>query len=125
MTRSIAQFAQVTARQYALVTRQQLLDLEVSRHQIATMLRNGSFELVRPNVYLLAGAPRSYEQGLLAAVLSAGENAAASHVCAGRVWTCRYTDDATYELTVPRPRMPKLEGVRVHSSSVLGEDDIT
>lgn len=75
---------------------------------------------VQPRVDRVAGAPVTWEQHVLAAVLSAGRAAAASHRAAGRIWRI-HPGDAPVEIVVPRGRSARLHhGVVVHHTT----DDI-
>ena len=80
---------------------------------------------VRPGVYRLNGAPQSWTQALLAGVLDAGEGAVASHSSAARLWNFPFWPERGFEITVPRARRPEVEGVLIHTSSVLGSADVT
>jgi hypothetical protein len=116
--------AQLMARQHGLVTRSQLLETGATGRQVDRLVRSGELERVRRGVYLLAGVPRSWSQGLHAGVVAGGPGAVASHSSAARLWGFAYWPDAGFEITVPRGRAPRLEGIRVHSSSFLEATDI-
>ena len=113
----------VMQSQHSLVTRQQLSDAKVTARQIARMKAIGHIESIRRDIFILAGVRRTWPQASLAAVLAAGDDAVASHATAARLWGFRHHDDSGFEVTVPRGRWPKVDGVRVHSSEILGSDD--
>jgi hypothetical protein len=81
--------------------------------------KNGQLRIVQPGVLRAAGAPRTAESELLAAVWAAGGGAAGSHLSAARA--LELVDDwpANPQITVPPPRFPRLAGVDVHRSAAL------
>ncbi|MEA2932463.1 MAG: hypothetical protein QOI56_1248 [Actinomycetota bacterium] len=72
----------------------------------------------QPDVFRLAGAPVTWEQRVLAACMSAGPGAAASHRCAALLWGLRGIERAPVEITVPSERRRSLVDVVVHRSAV-------
>ena len=70
---------------------------------------------MRHGVYLLNGAPETWEQAALAAVLASGPEAVASHSTAGVLWGLpNVLHEVTFEVSTPRPRRVRQPGVRVH-----------
>lgn len=69
-------------RQYALVSRDQVLDLGVSVSRLNNELRSGRLEVVLREVYGVRGCPPSWEREVMARVLAAGPGAGASHYTA-------------------------------------------
>ncbi|MGI8685288.1 MAG: type IV toxin-antitoxin system AbiEi family antitoxin domain-containing protein [Acidimicrobiales bacterium] len=100
--------------QRGLVRRRQLLDHGISAATISRWLASGRLVMVQPGVYRLAGAPVTWEQRLLAGVLTAGNGAVASHRSAARLWDVLDTD--VLEITVPADRRVRVAGVTVHRS---------
>src|SRR3954471_3504767 len=76
--------AAVCSRQYGLCTRDQLLDLGWTRHEIDGAVARGLLVPVQPRVYAIGGAPDTPERALLAACLASG--GVASHRSASRLW---------------------------------------
>jgi predicted transcriptional regulator of viral defense system len=113
------------AGQHGLVTRAQLLEEGLSRDQIHRMLQGRVLQRLRPGVYIQTGTPRTWSQALMAAVLACGEGAFASHSSAARLWGFRLNAPEHFEVTVPRPRRPTMNGVAVHNTSLLHPSDIT
>lgn len=110
-------FAIVAVRagsQHGLVERSQVLGAGVSPSTLRRWVAAGRLVVVFPGVYRVAGAPVTWEQRLLAAVLAAGDGAMASHRSAARLW--QVLDADVLELTVPAHRRPRLPGVVVHRS---------
>lgn len=100
--------------QYGLVTWQQLIDAGVRRSTITRWVRSGRLVSVQPRVHRVAGAPVTWHQRVLAAVLAAGPGAAASHRTAAALWAM--LEDAPIEIVAPRGRTPQLGGVLVHQT---------
>jgi very-short-patch-repair endonuclease len=109
--------AQIAARQYGLVELSQLAAAGVRRHYIETRLRAGSLERLRAGVFVVAGAPRSFEQSVLAAVLAAGPHAVASHTTAAVIWGLPFVEHDTLELSTARPHWARMPGVRAHRTT--------
>jgi hypothetical protein len=66
-------------------------------------------------VFVVNGAPATWEQAALAAVLAAGPEAVASHTTAGVLWGLpNVFHEVTFEVSTPRPRRVRQPGVRVH-----------
>lgn len=104
-------------RQHGLVTRAQCIELGLARGWIQHALATGRLERLHPGVYRLSGAPDSWEQNVMAAVLAAGGDARASHRTAARLWELGRFEEI--EITVGRNRLPRLVGVTVHRSRDL------
>jgi hypothetical protein len=124
MADHLAPIANHMTRQMALVTRRQLYSEGISRKQIEQLVRNRTLLRLRCGVYRLRGAPVSWEQASLAAVLAGGDTAVASHSSAARLWVFRIQPATALEITVLRPRHPELEGVIVHSTTLLSPADV-
>ncbi len=74
-----AAIAPLAARQHALVTLGQVEALGFPRHYVDARVLRGALRRVKPGVFAVSGAPRTWEQSVLAAVLAAGPEAVASH----------------------------------------------
>lgn len=107
---------------HGVITRPELVALELSRDRIIRMVRRGELVLLHPGVYRLAGAPVTDAQTLFAAVIAAGLGAVASHVSAAWLWSL--VDDLSIHVSVPRTRAPRLAGVSVHRSGDLGGERV-
>jgi very-short-patch-repair endonuclease len=111
----------VAERQLGLVTSVELRQ-HLTEGQARTGLRRGWLVRVRPRVYRLAGAPPTWQQALLAAVLACGPHARVSHETAARLWALRgfgSASSSTIEITMPRGQRSRLPGIRVHQSTFL------
>jgi very-short-patch-repair endonuclease len=102
--------------QYGLITREQL---GRSEDVIDRWVAGGRLERLHASVYRMAGAPASWEQEAMAAVLASG--GVASHRTAARLWGMYDTD--VVEVTVPRRR--RCEQVLTHRSTDLVPRHVT
>jgi hypothetical protein len=109
----------IARRQYGLVTRGQLLLLGASPDQIKGWIAAGRIEVVHRSVYRLAGVPSMPEGATLAAVLGAGDRAAASHASAAWLWGLVPEPPLRPEVIVPVQRAPRLHGAVVHRTHEL------
>lgn len=107
--------SRVAAAQHGLLTLADVAASGAPRGALRRWTAAGRIERVGAGVYRLVGAPPTWEQRLLAAVLAAGEGAMASHRSAARLWGL--LDDDVLELTVPARRRPRLRGAVLHRSA--------
>lgn len=115
---------EMATRQYGVLTTAQLQRQGFTRRMIQTRVRNGEWVRQHRDVLQIAGSPTSWEQSLSAAVLAAGDIAAASHRAAARLWEFRTVDDDV-EVAIRYPRKLELADVTVHRSRDLEGADIT
>ena len=110
----------IARRRLGLITRAQALQL-VSEDQLRTLVANGHLVRRRQGVYAAAGAPETYEQAVLAAILAAGDFARAAQRTAARVWALRVPPPELIDvLTLPNRRL-RLQGVAQHRNERLEE----
>jgi very-short-patch-repair endonuclease len=76
----------LAARQFGLITRQQLRDLDVAPRTISYRAAAGHLRTIHPGVYTVPGAPSSWEQSVMAALLACGEHSAVCGPSAARLW---------------------------------------
>src|SRR5262249_9693064 len=94
----------LAARQHALVTRRQAIAAGLTADAVARRVRAGLWVVAAPGVSRLAGAPRSWPQRALAAVLSAGPGAVASHRTAAHLWGLDgFAAPGRIDVTLPGP----------------------
>src|SRR4051794_24392796 len=117
--------ARIARAQHGVVTRGQLLDAGVDESVLQRWRYGGRLEVAGPGVYRLAGAPRTWESRLMAAVLAAGPGAAATHRSAAALW--RLVEDPTdvLEVAVPPSRLPRFEGAIIHRLGDLTPEVVT
>jgi hypothetical protein len=85
----------------------------VSRKQIQTLRAHGAVERVFPDTYRLTGAPRSHDQMLWAALLWAGDDAAAAARSAGTVYRLEGVRAMVPAIAVPERMRRRAAGVEV------------
>jgi hypothetical protein len=84
----------------------------------------GRLRPLRPGVAAIAGAPPTWRQSVRAALLAAGDDIAASHATALRLWLGVRLDDRNIHVTGRLGRQIRLEGVVGHRSGQLVEGDV-
>ncbi len=114
----------LASSQLGLTSRHDLLDHGITARSIERRLDNGRLTAVHRGVYLVGGAPLTWEGECLAACLALGSDAAVSHRAGARLQGVRLRCDTPVEAVVPRPRVPRLTGVRVHRSVDLTDDHV-
>lgn len=123
--RDLSSVSEIAAAQHGIITCSQLEAAGCTPRVLRRLTGDGSVRRVRRGVYVIAGAPRSWEQSLLAAVMSCGESAVASHWSAALLHAMPNTGPMPHEMTVPRRRQPGRRARGVHRTLVLDDLDIT
>ncbi|MCU1375303.1 MAG: hypothetical protein JWO68_2589 [Actinomycetia bacterium] len=114
---------ELARRQLGLITRAQALQL-VSNDVFYRLCLRGHVVQLRRGVWVVAGAPPTYAQAVLAAVLAAGEQAWASHRTAARLYGLKVPSPVAIDvLTLPSRRL-RLDGVAHHRNEVLALRDL-
>jgi very-short-patch-repair endonuclease len=117
--------AAIAERQLGLISHLQARRLGFSNWQIHSRVAAGRWERVRAQVYLVRGAPRSWPQSVLSAVLAAGDvSSFASHLTAARLWGLPAPRGEHIEVVTPLERRVRLPGIRAHRSGTLHELDV-
>ena len=111
-------------RQYGLVSIRQARSAGLSTDAIRNLHERGTWQQVRRGVSVMRGAPRSWEQTVLAAILASGTNAWASHSTVLRLWNFDRARVSDIEITTLRERRLRIDGVRAHRSRTLEERDL-
>lgn len=119
-----AALARHAARQHGVVTWSDALRLGATPRIIHRRVANGNWVAVYRGVYVLAGVPGSWKQSLLAACLSAGEGAVASHRASGGLSRLAGVEPGTMELSVPRGRRVRRPGLIVHEITNVAPVDV-
>ena len=126
MTADMQKFNRITRRQRALITRVQALQAGLTDAQITSLLRRGVWFEIRPGVYAVAGAPRSWEQMVLATVLATGPDSFASHETGGHLWGVRYVEvPDRIEVLKAVDLKTRMSGVVGRRSKELFDADVT
>lgn len=102
------------AAQRSLVTRPQVLGNGGSEAAIYRRMSSGQWRQVQAGVYMTETHPVGWESDLLAAILAAGDGAAASHRAALMLWQMDGITTGPVELTVPYTHGPVPRGTIVH-----------
>jgi predicted transcriptional regulator of viral defense system len=117
-------WSQVARSQYGVISRAQALESGLSKDALSWKLRTQELEAIQPGAYLVSGAPNTWRQSVMAALLS----------CPGSVAACR-TAGALYgligcqpreiEILVNRPVMRRPEGIIIRRTKHLEDVDVT
>lgn len=110
--------------QHGLFTTRQALASGVTSRQLWRRVTKGELLQVRRSVWALAGAPTSYEQHVLAALLAAGGPSWASHRTAAKLWGLRVPRPNAVDVLTMRGRRLHLAGVQHHQSGEVRLTDI-
>jgi hypothetical protein len=79
----------------------------------------------RRGVWALAGAPITYEQTVLAAILATGDDAWVSERTAARLWPLRVPPSDSIDVLTMSTRRHRLDGVRHHRNKLIVAGDVT
>ncbi len=122
--------ANLARHQDGLVCPRQLQPLGLTTDQIRYRLKAGRFERVHRGVYRLGGTPETYRQLVRAAYL-AHPGAVVSHRSAAVLWEVgrlvgdRWLADQPVDIAVPYAPSPELDGVHVHRSLDLTDEQVS
>lgn len=103
-------------QQHSLVTLTQLKDLGVTPEERRTRLERGQWAKADRTVIRITGTPVTWRSRVLAAVLGAGPGAVASHRTAAVLWGLDGIWRIEPEITVPRGRRYRRDGLIIHQS---------
>ena len=109
--------AELSRRQFGLLTRQQLLNIGFSSSAITRAWERGELAPYLPNVWRVTAASRCWEQRPLGAVLWAGEVTVASHITGAFLHELLPRVVARIEITTTR-WPTKRSGIAIHHSSL-------
>ena len=120
----VVDLATVAARQLGLITHRQARAAGLSNDAVSYRIGRGEWRRLPRGVYAIRGAPESWDQFVLAAVLACGESSFVSHATASPYWGFRGFEAPNVETTVPLGRIVRLEGIRAHRSGTLIDADV-
>lgn len=124
MHERVVKCLELAGKQRGVLRRDQVLRARVSRQQLQRQLESKHWRRVLPGVYVVAGAPQSWEQRLEAAGLWAARGYVFSHRAAAALWGFARFKPGAVELTLSRKhRAPK--GVRCHYTTHLHHREVT
>jgi very-short-patch-repair endonuclease len=110
--------------QLGVITRRQLLRAGLTRHQVASLLDNGTLATIFTGVYRTAGSAASFEQRCLAATYAAGDGAIVSHLASAALRMLVQSPEHI-DVTIPECRRVRRPGLVLHHSAVLGPLDMS
>jgi hypothetical protein len=116
--------AYVAGRQFAYVTRAQLLAIGLSRRMIQRRVASGRLIAVHAGVYAVGYVNRMPPAPAAAAALACGELAALSHGSAASLWGFDKYWNTPFEVTIAGAARCR-PGIKVHRSRMLARRDIT
>lgn len=96
-----SRIAAIAGRQHGLVTTRQLFGLGLTRQAVARRAATGRMHRVRQGVYAVGHTAATADGHLLAAVLTFGDPARASHRAAASLWRVRARSSAAVDVTIP------------------------
>ncbi len=115
----------ISRTQHGLITSAQATRAGLSDSEVEHRCRTGRWLSVRRGIYAIAGAPVTWHQAVMAAVLAAGPDAVASHTTAGVIWGFPNLSAEITEVSTARPRRARLHGVHVHRTVVFLAEEHT
>jgi predicted transcriptional regulator of viral defense system len=118
--------AALAARQYAVVSLDQLRELGLSRRAVQDRADSGRLHRIHHAVYSLVPLTLLGRNGrFMAAVLACGPDAALSYRCAAALYEIRSTAQSKIDVTIPGRSPRKHAGIDVHRSTTLTSEDVT
>jgi hypothetical protein len=117
--------ARTAERQYGVISIAQLDALDVPQQARHHRLATGRWIAVHEAVFRIAGTPPTWRGDLIAATWAGGDRAVASHRSAAELWRLPGGRTDLLELTCPRWRRARHDGLVVHESTRLETADIT
>ena len=114
--------AEIAARQHGNIGRSQLLDLGLSRRQIAYRLKTGRLYRLFRGVYVVGRPPTDSIQWAAAAVMACGQRAMLSHRSAMTLWGLWQRWDRPFDVSIAGDR--RLKDVRIHWVTGLLKRDV-
>ena len=125
MDRIDAAIGALAKQQHGVFTCAQSSSLGLSAKTRRTRLEHGTYEHVHRQVLRVTGAPTTWKQRVMTAVLAAGPGSAASHVTAGALWGLDGCGPGHPQLTTPLRRHLDLPDAIIHRNRDLTAVDTT
>lgn len=119
------QVARIAERHHGVFALHHLESLGVSQQSRHLRVATGRWVAVHEGVFRVAGAPPSWRGAIVAATWAGGQRAVASHRSAAALWGLPGGQTNIVELTCPRWRRARHDGLVVHESTRLGDEDVT
>ena len=121
-TRTLAEFA---AQRHGLFLVADALSAGFTYSQIRQRRARGEWLSEYETVLRFAGTPDTHESRVLAVCLAAGSRAFVSHRTATWLYGCPGGSATLIEISCPRWRRSRCEGIRVHETKALTDADVT
>lgn len=113
----------IAALHHGIFSASHLDDLSFSKHERQWRLDTGRWERVHGGAFRITGAPETWRGDLLAACWAGGTRAVASHRSAAALWGLPGGKERL-EITCPRWRRARHDGLIVHESTRLEPVDV-
>ena len=110
--------------QQGVFARNEALAAGISRDQLSERVKKGQYSRIYPEVYAIAGAPKTVRQQLAGLVKSFPSLAAISHQTAAEMWGLTRRGIRTVEAVTTRWDRVHRPGIRVHESLDLIDRDV-
>jgi hypothetical protein len=114
--------ALIASRQLGLVTRRQAMEAGATKAMMEHRVSMRRWRQLHRGVFLVNGAPHSFERDVLAACLAAGEGTVASCFTAAAIWELMDRSNSPIELSVPVPRRCRIKGLVIHHVQLSPKD---
>jgi predicted transcriptional regulator of viral defense system len=113
--------ANLAERQHGVVSIRQLEGLGYSRDSVSRASRSGRLHRLHRGIYAVGHMSLTWHSHCLAAVLSCGPNALASHTSAAWLWGLLSSRPGTFHVATPTRRHTK-PNLRLHYAALADED---
>jgi hypothetical protein len=117
--------ADLAARQFGVVAREQLRAAGLSDAAITRRVANGRLHRVHRGVFSVGHAVLGERGRLMAAVLAGGPGTVVSHASAAALWQLRRNPAVAIDITTRRTGRATVSGVRIHRPRTLRADEVT
>ena len=115
--------SELASRQEGVVDLDELRDLGMSEHSVSRRVRKGWLHPVYHRVYAVGHPSLSLHGRFVAATKACGRGAALSHRAAAARESLIEWRERNIDVTIPRGRYCRFEGIQVHRSSVITRND--
>lgn len=118
--------AEITHRQWGVVTRAQLTALGIRDRGVRDWVQNGRLPRLYRGVYAVGHDRLRLEGRWLAAVMACGPGAVLSYRDAAQLWGLRQSGSGFIDVTVPSRNGRRAQsGIRLHRATRLAPGDVT
>ena len=118
------ELADIASNQHSVFTVEQAEASGLTRRGIEDREHRGVYERLYPTVFAFAGTPNTWHRATMAAVLSVGSPAAASHLSAAFLWGMLNGSGSRIHVVTRRWDRRHRPGFRLHESLDLLDKDI-